>query len=96
MGKGVKSMYKPAGIIKQMSLNGSVLIPGDLRDTLGWQGGTFIEIYPFEGFLVLRTAPEKEGLMREVNKALQGLDEDALRRLVLFLQAKKKKQGRSD
>ena len=45
---------------------------------------------------MLRTAPEKEGLMREVNKALQGLDEDALRRLVLFLQAKKKKQGRSD
>lgn len=89
-------MYKPTGIIKQMNLNGSLVIPSELRDAMGWQGGTFIEIYSFEDFLVLRSAPEKEGLLREVKKTLRGLDEDALQRLLLFLRMQKKKQGQSD
>ena len=82
-------MRKPAGIIKQMSLNGSLLIPAELRDALGWQGGAYIEIYPFDGFLVLKSAPEKDGVLRE-------WDEESLQRLLLSVRAQKKKQGRSD
>lgn len=81
-------MRKPAGIIKQMSLNGSLLIPAELRDALGWQGGAYIEIYPFDGFLVLKSAPEKDGVLRE-------WDEESLQRLLLSVRAQKKKQGRS-
>ena len=81
-------MRKPAGIIKQMSLNGSLLIPAELRDALGWQGGAYIEIYPFDGFLVLKSAPEKDGVLRE-------WDEESLQMLLLSVRAQKKKQGRS-
>lgn len=88
-------MRKPAGIIKQMSLNGSLLIPAELRDALGWQGGTYIEIYPFDGFLVLKSAPEKDGVLGELNKVLREWDEESLQRLLLSVRAQKKKQGRS-
>ena len=88
-------MRKPAGIIKQMSLNGSLLIPAELRDALGWQGGAYIEIYPFDGFLVLKSAPEKDGVLRELNKVLREWDEESLQRLLLSVRAQKKKQGQS-
>lgn len=75
-------MHKPVGIIKQMALNGSLVIPSELRDALSWQSGTSIIIYPFEDFLVLKTAPEKDLLLRDLIKAAQSLDEPALRHLL--------------
>lgn len=88
-------MHKPTRLIKQMSLNGSVLIPAELRYALHWDAWTYIEIYPFEDFLVLKAAPETDGLMYDLNKALRDLSDDNLRDLLYFILIQKKKQGRS-
>lgn len=80
------------GIIKQMSLSGSVLIPRELREALDWQGGTYLKLTLADDGLLLTAVPEKDGLLRDVMKALRGLDEEALRTLLTSAWAHKKQR----
>lgn len=88
-------MQEPMSVIKQLNLSGGLVIPNEMRIALGWQGGSYVKIIAYEDHLELRTAEEKEGVLRELYRMLQGMDEESLWKLLRSIYLQKKKQGRS-